>query len=318
MVRFKSLDPLRWLPYLLLAASICSTGVAQDVPSRAQAINGQHSNGKDDKDKSKRPVISMPGGGRRVEVQVQAQATDPVQLVDGTLYIFSSTVPCRIVVSPRGSDIVKISTPPKAIRPLFVNAVFPDSEVKGKDEWREYTDEFIWVVKPNGIGTVEVSCLPNDPNIEEMWRKIEVNLGPRPPPQPPGPTPPGPQPPGPVPPGPSPIFKDLRVLIIEESADRGKLPAKQREILFDAQVRKWLNDNCKVGPDGVTREWVIPDQDQDLSGYSKELDELRKRPRKSLPWIIIEGDGNVLYEDALPNDVPSALALLNKYKPTAR
>jgi hypothetical protein len=129
---------------------------------------------------------------------------------------------------------------------------------------------------------------------------------------PPGPKPPDPKPPDPPkPPGPA---TGLRVLIVEESAERAKLPAAQQSIIFSKSVRDWLDANCRP-LDAKTKEWGIHDKDTDLTGYSKELEALRTRSRASVPWIIISSDQGVLYEGPLPADVPSTLNLLGKYSP---
>jgi hypothetical protein len=131
---------------------------------------------------------------------------------------------------------------------------------------------------------------------------------------------PGPTPPGPVPPGPTPTptpTKGLHVLILYESADATKLPAAQQGILYGKATRDWLNANCS--PWGGIKDWGIFDKDSDLSGYSPTLKALQLRPRASLPWVVIAGDGAaVLFEGPLPADAASMLALLNKFRPASQ
>ncbi len=134
------------------------------------------------------------------------------------------------------------------------------------------------------------------------------------PPNPPGPNPPTPDPP--VPPVPVPVT-GLRVLIVEESADRPKLPASQQSVLFSKSVRDWLDAHCVDGEGGV-KDWGIFDKDADLSRYSRHLREMLARPRTSLPWVVIKGDGGIVHEGPLPVDVPAALNLLGKYAPAKR
>jgi len=133
------------------------------------------------------------------------------------------------------------------------------------------------------------------------------------PPIPPGPNPPDP----PRPPTPGPVEK-LSVLIVEESADRARLPASQQSILFGRTVRTWLNENCQDWPEGKIRDWGIFDRDSDLSGYSKTLQEMMNRKRNGLPWIVIHGDGKVVHEGLLPESVSKTMELLKKYKRAAR
>lgn len=133
---------------------------------------------------------------------------------------------------------------------------------------------------------------------------IDANRGPMPPP-------PGPDPPGPTP-TPAPIPQaGFRVAIIEESADRATLPAKQLAILFSPRVRDYLNEKCAVGPSG-TKEWRIFDKDSPMSGESAIWQGVMQRPRRSVPWIVIS-NGTTGTEEPLPADEESALALLRKY-----
>jgi hypothetical protein len=128
---------------------------------------------------------------------------------------------------------------------------------------------------------------------------------------------PGPGPPDPGPkPDPKPLpVAGLRVLIVEESADRPKLPAAQQSVILGKTVRDWLDAHCADWPEGKIKDWGIFDKDADLSGYSKPLQEMMRRPRTSLPWLVIRGDSGIAYEGPLPPDVPAALNLLGKYAP---
>lgn len=139
------------------------------------------------------------------------------------------------------------------------------------------------------------------------------------PPVPPGPVPPGPVPPGPNPPGPTPgpapIPGDgLRVLIVYESADLGKMPKEQSTILYSQAVRSYLDSKCAVGPDGKTHEWRVFDKDAPMGAESKTWQDAMKRERKSVPWIIVsnpsKGGG---FEGPLPANVDEAMTLLKKF-----
>lgn len=124
----------------------------------------------------------------------------------------------------------------------------------------------------------------------------------------PGPTPP--DPPGPTPPIPA---GGMRVLILEETADRSKLPPAQLSVLFDKRVRDYLDSKTPLGSDGKTHEWGIYDQHTDLSGVGAMWEELRKRPHASLPWIIVTSEGKVVHEGALPANTDETLALLKRF-----
>jgi hypothetical protein len=104
---------------------------------------------------------------------------------------------------------------------------------------------------------------------------------------------------------PSPFPADkLCVLIVEEQADRGSLPAKQIPIFDAAAVRKSIKD---AGGD-----YRVHDKDDDVSLDAKWVQDAWKVERKELPTVIIGGPkgGSV---QRLPNDVDEMLALLKKY-----
>lgn len=136
------------------------------------------------------------------------------------------------------------------------------------------------------------------------------------PPVPPGPVPPGPVPPGPVPPvPPTPVpTTGLSVLIVEETGKRSELPAEQLAVLFDKQVRDYLNQKCVADP--AVSGWKafrIYDKDVDLTNDGPLWKTLMGRPRQGVPWVVIASDKGVLHEGALPGNVADTLALLKKY-----
>jgi len=135
------------------------------------------------------------------------------------------------------------------------------------------------------------------------------------PPIPPGPGPgpdPGPTPDPDVKP-PIPVA-GFRFLIVEESAERSKLPAAQREILGSTVLRLALSAACAKGPDGKTPEWRIFDKDAPMGAESKLWQDAMARPRKSLPWLIMS-NGVTGFEGPLPTSgVDEVLKMVEKYK----
>jgi hypothetical protein len=139
----------------------------------------------------------------------------------------------------------------------------------------------------------------------------------------PGPAPePGPTP-TPIPPptptdvpfsGITPI--GLRVMIVEESALRGKLLAGQISIIQGKRVRDYLDSKCPPGPDGKQREYWILDQNDDVSGLAQHWQDAMKRAKDKsggkLPWLLV-GNGKEGHEGELPRTVDEMLALLKKY-----
>lgn len=130
----------------------------------------------------------------------------------------------------------------------------------------------------------------------------------------PGPIPPGPDP---TPPGPQPVpVSGLKALIVYETGDASKLPPAQQAVLYSKTVRDFLNSKTAIGPDGKTREWRIYDKDVDMSGETKVWQDLMKRPRASVPWIVLtDGAGTVIHEGLLPANVQEMLDLLGKFAP---
>ena len=133
-----------------------------------------------------------------------------------------------------------------------------------------------------------------------------------------GPTPP--IPPGPIPPGPTPIPPQpagFRVLILEETAQRGSLPKTQLSALLSTKARDYMNAKAPKGPDGKTPEWRMLDDDHTdesflAENWRKSLDMARKDSAGKLPWIIVS-DGAKGESRAFPQTEAELLELLRKY-----
>lgn len=142
-----------------------------------------------------------------------------------------------------------------------------------------------------------------DANADVVVTK-RITVGPVEPP-PPNP-PPGPNPtPAPIP------LSGLRVLILEETGDRQKLPPSQAAILTSTEVRSLLNTKCAKGRDG-SPEFRLFDADADLSLQEKHWQDAAKLKRDSLPWLVIS-DGKQGYQGPLPPTIPDMLALIAKF-----
>lgn len=180
---------------------------------------------------------------------------------------------------------------------------------RGENGWLLFTG-------PPGAYTVSATAgrLDKDSNLILEDAEFTVTIGDAPPPVPP----PGPPPPPTPLPEPAPIpVAGFRVLIVYETADLSRMPAAQSAIIYSKSVRDFLNAKCVVGPDSKTKEFRIYDKDVDASGESKIWQDAMKRPRTSVPWLIVS-DGTQGYEGPLPADVDATLAILRKYVPATR
>lgn len=136
-----------------------------------------------------------------------------------------------------------------------------------------------------------------------------------------GPTPPEPHPPTPIPPDPpqptpvepTPAPGQIRVLIVEETADRGKPAMKpwvDGRVFTSTLIREYLNTHCSKT--GNMPDWRWFDDDTDLSGESQKWKDAMAMPRSSLPWIVI-CNGKDCYSGELPQTADAVLALLRKW-----
>lgn len=114
-----------------------------------------------------------------------------------------------------------------------------------------------------------------------------------------------PRPDEPVSPGP------IRVLIVEETEDR-TLPAMRPwlGVLTSAAIREYLDSHC-LKVDGRP-EWRWLDQHADTSRMSETWREIMRKPRDSLPWIVIS-NGQRGTAGPLPASEDEVLALLRKW-----
>lgn len=118
---------------------------------------------------------------------------------------------------------------------------------------------------------------------------------------------PPPTPVDPVDPAPIPTDGKLRVLILEETNDRGTLPAAQARIFTSTKVLGWLRTNA---PD----RWRVWDKDVDPSSVPAEFADALKVQRGGLPWIVIS-NGTTGFSGPLPATEADTITLLEKYKP---
>jgi hypothetical protein len=144
------------------------------------------------------------------------------------------------------------------------------------------------------------------------------------PPVPPTPVPPGPGPVPPVPPGPTPgpvpiPAEGLRVLIVEEPKDRAKLPKEQLEILFDDNLRTWLDSVCV--DDAIGRKgwniWPASETGANVPKHWQEaLKTMKAHKEFKTPFIAIS-TGKTGYLGPLPGTVSQVQELVKKFMSTS-
>lgn len=218
-------------------------------------------------------------------------------LTSDQLYIpITSDQPFLLVASPSG--VVSIT---KEAGPMRVRAKFSDGN--GKSETRNITAKYFATVEAVSTGTVELIAVPVGATDESaiIRKTINVNAGQAPQPPPP---------PKPVDPA-VPKASKLKVLIIEETGDRTKLPKTQLNVLFSKTLRDYLDTVTPVGSDGKTHEWRIWDKDSDASSEPAFWQGAMKLAG-STPWIVV-GDADtdkVLLSQKLPLTVADTQALL--------
>jgi len=115
-----------------------------------------------------------------------------------------------------------------------------------------------------------------------------------------------------VDPNPPVVERSLRVVIVEETADRPALPSGQLAILTSPVVRRWLDANCDPLGDG-TRSWRIVDKDA-VGGLPAELRGACEHAAESMPWLYVT-DGTNGLSCPLPDSVDAFVA---KIKPFAK
>lgn len=154
---------------------------------------------------------------------------------------------------------------------------------------------------PSGIVVVSCKIISFDANNRPSKKTVELRfaIGE-----------PTPQPKPVDPPSPAPIPLDgFRVMMIYEQM---QLTPEISNIINSKPYRDYLNSHCAISPDGKTREWGNFDKDENMSKFPTHWAEAMKRPRSSLPWLIIS-NGKAGWEGPLPDTLDKTLAKFKEY-----
>lgn len=104
---------------------------------------------------------------------------------------------------------------------------------------------------------------------------------------------------------------NFRVLIVEETAERDKLPKAQQDIFASTAIRAYEKNHCVKGENGDTG-YRVTDKDDDVSNDSAWVKDAMALPRTGLPFIVIS-NGKSYTGSMLPPTEAETLALLKKY-----
>lgn len=96
------------------------------------------------------------------------------------------------------------------------------------------------------------------------------------------------------------------VLIVESRNERARLSRGQLETLQSAEFRRWLANNGA--------EHRIWDENTDISRESEPWQKGMRRPRDSLPWLIVSNE-RTGFTGPLPPTLEETIALLERFKP---
>lgn len=165
-----------------------------------------------------------------------------------------------------------------------------------------------YIIKSSGTFWVNVTAVGTRADGSLIFgvqeKKLVVGSAPTP-----GPTPPTPDPPQPVPDAPI-DAPGMHILVVYESAEVDKMPAAQKSMLYSTNTRSYLNSVA-------TDKWRVLDQHTNYTDPSNIWAKALKRPRTSLPWIIIS-NGTTGYEGPLPESFDALKGLITPLVPAKR
>jgi hypothetical protein len=111
----------------------------------------------------------------------------------------------------------------------------------------------------------------------------------------------------------------FRVLILEEIADRSKLPRPQNAAINSTVMRGYMNGKCVKGADGKTPEWRDWDDDftaEQLANESQLWRDAYARAKQDsagkLPWLLVS-NGKTGASVPFPATEAEVMTLLKKY-----
>jgi hypothetical protein len=227
----------------------------------------------------------------------------------GVFYVVQSDKPFFCVAAPEGLVTVTAEPGPLRVRGKFAEA--PDAV-----QTKTFTAKFLVVVEAAAKGRCEIIVWPAGSTDPKQVQRRAIDAGGEAPGPGPGPGP-----------GPDPFeaghqghqhapsfggAPGLKVLVVYDRTKLASMPAEQLNALSGAAVRDYLRAKCaKEGPNNwpAYRVWA---DDVPTGGETELWQKAMKRPRKSLPWVVI-GNGKAGFEGPLPATEADILKLVQKY-----
>lgn len=235
----------------------------------------------------------------------------PAKLAYGQILVVKSDDPFLLFDEPQ--NVVKVT---KMVGPVTVYGKFVDGT--GMSESRIIAEKNIAVVEATKADDDVVLIYTKVGSADEKAAqrlKLQINAGRGALPPPPKPVDPkvDPKPVDPV------KVSSLRVLIVEDEANRGKQTKERLNILFSVPFRKYLDSVTPYDSELKQHEWYIVDKDTDMSTLSSQWQELRKNVQA--PWTIVVADAKtnkILTSEALPASIAATTELCKKYLETSK
>lgn len=228
---------------------------------------------------------------------------EPVIVPDlraGELFVVATPSQYLVYDSPRGIVSIKRLKGP---RDFF--ARFADSANRDTEEERAYTQPFIYVIKAEKRGTVELIISPQGADDESQAIRhtlVVMGRGPQPPPEP-DVDPVDPPTPGPI--------TSFRVIFVKESG--ATLSPGQTAIPGAKVIRDYLTN--KTTPEGGLAGWREYDPQQITGSEQPMMKALWEKAKPQLipaPCIVIEVNGKFTVLP-FPADVNATMAKLKEY-----
>lgn len=210
-------------------------------------------------------------------------ANDLVKIGD---YVYLRDLKTKLDYSIVG--LIRVTTEAKNVE------VIAETRLREPVQIEQINNEY-YQIRSKGEFWIDVTAIDFEKNIYGRQRKV-LKIGNDPTPEPePTPTPT----PAPIPePG-------LHVLLVWESADASALTSGQRDIFYSSDSRSFLKE--KSG-----NKWRLYDKDVILPESEKVWATALKRPRTSLPWVIIS-NGTTGYEGPVSENLADFKKLVEQY-----